>query len=110
MESAGEKAEVPVQSTAAPSEAEKPAENIDPEPQPTTADPSAGVKVRHIFTYHISALDWKKSTNNKDMHLFIFPNELFQFKALFSYGGQHDDELCFETGDIITLISKVSIY
>ena len=53
MESAGEKAEVPVQSTAAPSEAEKPAENIDPEPQPTTADPSAGVKVRHIFTYHI---------------------------------------------------------
>ena len=56
MESAGEKAEVPVQSTAAPSEAEKPAENIDPEPQPTTADPSAGVKVRHIFTYHIVCL------------------------------------------------------
>ena len=31
----------------------------------------------------------------------------FQFKAMFSYGGQNDDELCFETGDIITLISKV---
>ena len=26
---------------------------------------------------------------------------------MFSYGGQNDDELCFETGDIITLISKV---
>ena len=26
---------------------------------------------------------------------------------MFSYGGQHEDELCFETGDIITLISKV---
>ena len=36
-------------------------------------------------------------------------NILFQFKALFSYGGQHEDELCFETGDIITLISKVNI-
>ena len=31
----------------------------------------------------------------------------FQFKAMFSYGGQNDDELCFETGDVITLISKV---
>ena len=78
MESAGEKAEVPVQSTAAPSETEKPAETIDPEPQTTTADPSAGVKVRHIFTYHIvcpGIID--TSTNNKDMHLFIFPHELF---------------------------------
>ena len=27
---------------------------------------------------------------------------------MFSYGGQHEDELCFETGDIITLISKVN--
>ena len=57
MESAGEKAEVPVQSTTAPSEAEKPAENKDPEPQATTEDPSAGVKVRNTSTYNIPALD-----------------------------------------------------
>ena len=50
MESAGEKAEVPVQSTTAPSEAEKPAENKDSEPQATTEDPSAGVKVRNTST------------------------------------------------------------
>ena len=29
-----------------------------------------------------------------------------QFKALYAYGGQHDDELAFEAGDIINLISK----
>ena len=33
---------------------------------------------------------------------------MFQFKALFPYGGQHEDELSFETGDTITLISKVN--
>ena len=44
MESAGEKAEVPVQSTTAPAEAEKPAETVDPAPQ-TIEEPSAGIKV-----------------------------------------------------------------
>ena len=44
MESAGEKAEVPVQSTTASAEAEKPAESVDPAPQPTE-EPSSGVKV-----------------------------------------------------------------
>ena len=29
-----------------------------------------------------------------------------QFKAVYAYGGQHDDELAFEAGDIINLISK----
>ena len=29
-----------------------------------------------------------------------------KFKALYSYAGQHDDELAFNVGDIITLISK----
>ena len=29
-----------------------------------------------------------------------------QFKALYAYGGQHDDELAFEAGDIINLVSK----
>merc|ERR1719219_2667681 len=29
-----------------------------------------------------------------------------KFKALFSYAGQHDDELAFNVGDIITLLSK----
>jgi len=29
-----------------------------------------------------------------------------QFKALYSYAGQHDDELAFNAGDIISLISK----
>ena len=29
-----------------------------------------------------------------------------QFKALYAYGGQHDEELAFEAGDIINLISK----
>ena len=44
MESAGEKAEVPVQSTTAPAEAEKPSETIDPAPQ-TIEQSSAGIKV-----------------------------------------------------------------
>ena len=44
MESAGEKAEVPVQSTTAPVEAEKPVETADPSPQ-TIEEPSAGIKV-----------------------------------------------------------------
>ena len=44
MESAGEKAEVPVQSTTAPAEAEKPAETVDATPQ-TVEEPSAGIKV-----------------------------------------------------------------
>lgn len=29
-----------------------------------------------------------------------------QFRALYSYAGQHDDELAFNAGDIITMISK----
>ena len=29
-----------------------------------------------------------------------------QFRALYSYAGQHDDELAFNAGDIISLISK----
>ena len=29
-----------------------------------------------------------------------------QFKALYTYAGQHDDELAFNAGDIIALISK----
>jgi len=29
-----------------------------------------------------------------------------KFKALYSYAGQHEDELAFNVGDIITLISK----
>ena len=29
-----------------------------------------------------------------------------KFRALYPYGGQHDDELSFEAGDIITLLSK----
>jgi hypothetical protein len=29
-----------------------------------------------------------------------------QFRALYSYAGQHDDELPFNAGDIISLISK----
>ena len=28
------------------------------------------------------------------------------FRALYSYAGQHDDELAFNAGDVITLISK----
>jgi hypothetical protein len=29
-----------------------------------------------------------------------------QFKALFSYAGQNEDELAFNAGDVISLISK----
>lgn len=29
-----------------------------------------------------------------------------KFKALYSYAGQHEDELAFNAGDIITLLSK----
>ena len=29
-----------------------------------------------------------------------------QYRALYSYAGQHDDELAFNAGDIISLISK----
>ena len=29
-----------------------------------------------------------------------------KFRALYTYAGQHDDELSFEAGDIITLLSK----
>ena len=29
-----------------------------------------------------------------------------QFRALYSYAGQHDDELAFNAGDIISLLSK----
>ena len=31
---------------------------------------------------------------------------IINFKALYSYAGQHEDELAFNVGDIITLISK----
>ena len=48
MESAGEKAEVPVQSTTAPVEAEKPAESKEPVPQ-ATEDPNAGIKVSIVY-------------------------------------------------------------
>jgi len=68
MDSVGEKSDVPVESTTATSETEKPVEA-----KPAVSD---------------SGADGQK------------------FKAMFSYGGQNDDELCFETGDIITLISK----
>lgn len=69
LDSAGEKSDVPVQSTTAETADEKQADNEEPEP---TTSSTTGTK----------------------------------FKALFSYGGQHEDELCFEIGDIITLISK----
>ena len=29
-----------------------------------------------------------------------------KFRALYSYAGQHDDELAFNAGDMITLLSK----
>ena len=74
MESAGEKAEVLVQSTTAPSEAEKPAENKDPEPQATTEDPSAGVKVRNTYTYNISALNLIFSTTKTYYKEYLFCN------------------------------------
>ena len=48
MESAGEKAEVPVQSTTAPVEAEKPAESKEPVPQ-AAEDPNAGIKVSRLY-------------------------------------------------------------
>ena len=48
MESAGEKAEVPVQSTTAPVEAEKPAESKEPVPQ-AAEDPNAGIKVSRVY-------------------------------------------------------------
>ena len=48
MESAGEKAEVPVQSTTAPTEAEKPEESKEPVPQ-AAEDPNAGIKVSILY-------------------------------------------------------------
>ena len=48
MESAGEKAEVPVQSTTAPVEAEKPAESKESVPE-AAEDPNAGIKVSILF-------------------------------------------------------------
>lgn len=81
MESAGEKAEVPVQSTTAPSEAEKPAENKDPEPQATTEDPSAGIKVRNTSTYNIPVLTTK--TYIKKCLFCTFPNYFFSSRQCF---------------------------